>query len=75
MLFLKIYQDHGVELVIAKVVEDILVAGKGMAMDKFYNAISTKFRIGRFSIDANIIFSSLMISQRQSVSVYMNMAE
>ena len=62
-------------LLIAKVVDDLLLAGAPEALSKFKNAISVRFKIGRYMSGSRFIFNRLHITRYSNGDVHLSMRE
>ncbi len=58
---------------IAKVVDDFLLAGSPHEVCRFQNAISTRFEVGRFSQDTSLVFNRLHIEQHPNEDIELSM--
>ena len=63
------------KLIIAKIVDDFLLAGRKDELNSFHNNISQKFKVGRFLLDQKVIFNRLHISQDNEYNVTISMDE
>ena len=64
-----------VELIIAKIVDDFLLAVNNSAIHKFHDEISKRFKVGRFIFGENLVFNRLHIHQDLNRSVFLSMEE
>jgi hypothetical protein len=58
-------------LILAKVVDDILLAGSSADTQSFYTALNSRFKVGRFVCNA-FIFNGLHIPQGDDFSIQFN---
>ena len=74
-LFIK-YGESGLPiLIIAKVVDDMLIAGRKEEIKKFHDSISRRFKVGRFLTEGTLVFNRLYIKQRPDRSIVASMQE
>ncbi len=62
-------------LLIAKVVDDFLVAGSCTEISNFRKAISDRFEVGRFSQDTSLVFNRLNIKQHANGDIEISVEE
>ena len=74
-LFVKKDIQGNIELVIAKVVDDFLIAGSKDAIETLHQAIGKRFTVRMFLMGKDLIFSRLNIFQEKDGSVLLNMEE
>lgn len=63
------------KLLIAKIVDDFLIAGNPTDIQEFNDNISQKFKVGRFILDKDVMFNRLNISQDEMANVTISMTE
>jgi len=68
-LFYKKNKEELPILVIAKVVDDLLIAGQPEELEKFHTAISKRFQVGRFTKETSIVFYRLHIFQHENYNL------
>ena len=65
-----------ISVLLAKVVDDLLLAGSVTTMNEFYKALCARFKVGRFICDRSFTFNALNISQdSSSYSITMDMLD
>jgi Reverse transcriptase (RNA-dependent DNA polymerase) len=65
-----------ITILLAKVVDDLLLAGSVTTMNDFYKALCARFKVGRFTCDRPFIFNALNITQdHSSSSITMDMLD
>jgi len=74
-LFYKKNKEELPILVIAKVVDDLLIAGQPEELEKFHTAISKRFQVGRFTKETSIVFYRLHIFQHENYNLDISMSE
>ena len=74
-LFVKHDAEGKIELLIAKVVDDLLIAGKKPAVAAFHELIADRFKVGRFNDDEDVIFNRLHISRKACGDITLSMEE
>ena len=62
-------------LVIAKVVDDLLIAGKAIEIKQFKECISRRFQVGRFMMDKSFVFYRIHLQQNENFDVIASMSE
>ena len=72
-LFVKHDADGNIVLLIAKVVDDLLIAGKKPAINDFHELIKARFKVGRFQDDEQVIFNRLHISRQPDGDIKLSM--
>ena len=73
--FLKTDEKGLPVLILAKVVDDLIIAGKPEEIQAFHAAVSKRFKVGRFLTDGTLIFNRLYIEQRADGSIKADMRE
>jgi len=74
-LFIRRNRNGTLQLAIAKVVDDFLIVGIREKIEEFHEAISKRFKVGRFVLGKDLIFNRLHISQDEDSTVHVNMQE
>lgn len=74
-LFVKRNEDGRIVLVMAKVVDDFLISGDREAITAFHGQMSTRFTVGRFIQEPDLVFNRLHIHQNPSFDVHVSMQE
>lgn len=74
-LFVRRHPDGSIALALAKVVDDLLLAGTASEITAFHTAISARFKVGRFTLDDDLIFNGLHISRDSSGNIKYDMIE
>ena len=74
-LFVKRDADGNINLLIAKVVDDLLIAGRKSAISEFHEKIRDRFKVGRFQDDEHVIFNRLHISREGNGDITLGMEE
>lgn len=74
-IFVRYKPNGSIALLNAKVVDDFLIAGSRQAILAFKAAISKRFKVGRFSMDTDLIFHRLHIHQERNGTIVINMRE
>lgn len=74
-IFVERRLDGSIVLVIAKVVEDFLIAGLPESLRSFHDVISRRFQVGPFVESADLVFNRLHIHQDKDFSITVSMAE
>jgi hypothetical protein len=65
-----------ITILLAKVVDDLLLAGSVTTMNEFYKALCARFKVGRFICDRPFTFNALNITQdHSSSSITMDMLD
>lgn len=72
-LFLKRRKDSSIQLILAKITDDLLIAGTTNEMEEFVARISGRFDVSKTIIDAPINFNGCRISQDERGDVTMDM--
>jgi hypothetical protein len=62
-LFVLRSSDGHILLLLAKVVDDLLVAGSIHSMNDFHNHLCNRFKVGRFVCNESFVFNALQITQ------------
>ena len=62
-MFQKKHSNGTISLLMAKVVDDFLIAGLPNDIQQFHHQIGKRFKVGRFICDKDLIFNRLHISQ------------
>lgn len=73
--FLKRDHNNNVVLLMAKVVDDFLLAGPCQEIIRFRQSMSTGFVLGRFIHQNNLIFNLLHVPRAIDGSIYISMHE
>lgn len=55
-----------IQLALCKVVDDILVTGSRQVIERFFNALSKRFKVGRVHIDPEVILNGIRIKRNSS---------
>ena len=74
-LFAKRDANGHLILIIAKVIDDLIIAGEPEVTDQFHRDISAKFKVGRYLTDPEAIFNRLNISTKPNGDVEISMEE
>ena len=62
-------------LLVAKVVDDLLLAGVHTALSDFRDAITKRFKVGRYTAGSSLLFNRLQIECRSNGDVFISMQE
>lgn len=74
-LYVKRDTDRSILLIMAKVVDDFLLAGTKYAIQNFYRNLAERLEVGRFIFREDLIFNGLQISQDAYFTVSISMQE
>ena len=74
-LFVLQGEDPTPRLILAKVVDDFLLAGNKAEIQKFRDAISKRFKVGQFSDKGTLVFNRLHIKQHENWDIELSMEE
>lgn len=74
-VFIQRAVDGEVLLLVAKVVDDMLLAGPRRVIEDFHLRLSQQFKVGRFTIDQDLVFNGLIIHQDEDFAITVNMQE
>lgn len=74
-LYLKRDQSTNITLLLAKLTDDLLIAGSEQDMHNFATSIQKRFKIGKVVINANILFNGCEISQNEFGNVELSMTK
>ena len=70
------YNPNGsINLLIAKVFDDLLVVGVLPLIHQFHEAISRRFIVGRYVVNKDLVINRLLIHQQPCGSIHVNMQE
>ena len=62
-------------LLVAKVVDDLLLAGTDNALSTFREAIMKRFKVGRYTSGSSLLFNRLHITRQENGDVHISMRE
>ena len=74
-IFFKKNSERVPDLVIAKVVDDLLIAGSELEVEQFKKKISKRFQLGRFMTDKSLVFYRIHIKQNENFDIEASMSE
>lgn len=73
--FVERVSDAGISLVVGKVMEDVLLFGPRQKLEKFHHKLRKESKIGRFTVNEDLLFNGLTIHQEPDLSISVSMKE